>query len=214
MGYQIAIDGPASSGKSTIAKLVAKKMNLTYINTGSMYRAICYYIIKNELDLNNPTLDEELKKVEIDLDEDLVYLNGEEVSEIIRGHNVSNFVSEVAAIGFIREILVEQQREIASKKDVVMDGRDIGTVVLKDAKLKIFMIADVNERAKRRYKDNLEKGIPTDYDRLVEEIKNRDHFDANREIAPLKKAVDAIEVDTTEMTINEVVDYILSKIDK
>jgi len=214
MGYQIAIDGPASSGKSTIAKLVAKKMNLTYINTGSMYRAICYYIIKNELDLNNPTLEADLKKVEIDLDEDLVYLNGEEVSEIIRGHNVSNFVSEVAAVGFIREILVEQQREIASKKDVVMDGRDIGTVVLKDAKLKIFMIADVNERAKRRYKDNLEKGIPTDYDRLVEEIKNRDHFDANREIAPLKKAVDAIEVDTTEMTINEVVDYILSKIDK
>lgn len=212
MGYQIAIDGPASSGKSTIAKLVAKQMNFTYINTGSMYRAICHYILDNNLSLDDPKLEEIIKTVEIDLDGDNVFLNGEDVSEVIRGHQVTNNVSEVSKVAFIRAILVKMQQEIAAKKDVVMDGRDIGTVVLKEADLKIFMVADVIERANRRYKDNLEKGIPTDFDRLVKEIEERDYIDSNREISPLKQAEDAILLDTTKMSINEVADYIMNLI--
>ncbi len=214
MGYQIAIDGPASSGKSTIAKIVAKKMNYTYINTGSMYRAICYYIIKNSLSLKDENLKSIIKDVEIDLDGDLVYLNGEDVSDVIRGHEVTNNVSEVSKVSFIREILVKKQQEIAAKKDVVMDGRDIGTVVLTEADLKIFMIADVAERARRRYKDNQKKGIPTDFDRLVKEIEERDRIDSTREISPLKQADDAIKLDTTNMSIEEVSEFIIKRIEE
>jgi cytidylate kinase len=212
MGYQIAIDGPASSGKSTIAKLVAKELNYTYINTGAMYRAICYYILDNNLSLDDNRLEALIKTVDIDLDGDTVYLNGEDVSEVIRGHEVTNNVSAVSMISFIRQILVKKQQEIAAKRDVVMDGRDIGTVVLTDADLKIFMVADVIERAKRRYKDNMEKGIPTDFDRLVKEIEERDYIDSNREISPLKQADDAVLVDTTNMSIAEVAKYIKSLI--
>lgn len=214
MGYQVAIDGPASSGKSTIAKIVAKELNFTYINTGSMYRAVCYYIIKNNLSLDDENLESLVRNIELDLEGDDIFMDGEDVSEVIRGHQVTNQVSEVSKVKIIREILVEKQQKIASKKDVVMDGRDIGTVVLVDADLKVFMIADVIERAKRRYKDNMKKNIPTDFDRLVKEIEERDYIDSTRTLSPLKQAQDAILLDTTSMTIEEVSDFIIKEIKK
>ncbi|MDD7615741.1 MAG: (d)CMP kinase [bacterium] len=209
--YSIAIDGPSASGKSTVAKLVAKKLGFVYIDTGAMYRAFTYAVILNGL---NPENEEEasslVNKIDINFsDENKILLNGKDVSREIRDNLVANNVSFIASYKQIRLFLVDLQRKIASNKNVVMDGRDIGTYVLKDANLKIFQVASVEERSKRRYLENKEKGIDTTYEDCYKNITTRDYIDSHRAFCPLEPAKDSIEINTTEMTIDEVVDAIL-----
>ncbi|MCQ2797917.1 MAG: (d)CMP kinase [Bacilli bacterium] len=208
----IAIDGPAAAGKSTVAKLVAKALNYTYIDTGAMYRAVTYAVIKAGL---NPENEEEsvtvLPGMTIDLLEDgTVLCNGEDVSKVIRTPMVSSKVSYIAAMKPVRLALVDMQRAMSNSKCVVMDGRDIGTYVLPSAQVKIFQIASVECRAKRRYDENLSKGIPTTMEDVIEDVKKRDYIDSHRAFAPLKPAEDSVQLDTSELNIQEVVDAILA----
>lgn len=208
----IAIDGPAAAGKSTVAKIVAKKLGFIYIDTGAMYRAFTYAVIKAGLD---PKSEQEscsiINKVKIDLLENgKVICNGEDVTLPIREPLVSSNVSYIASYKDIRLALVEMQRKMAESKSVVMDGRDIGTYVLPSADVKIYQIASVETRAKRRYDENLLKGIPTSYEDVVNDVKNRDYIDSHRSFAPLKAACDAVTLDTSHLNIDEVVLEILS----
>ena len=207
--FIMAIDGPAGSGKSTIAKILAEKNNLTYLDTGAMYRMVALYFFENNVDLDN---DMEVKlnldKIKMDIEKDKFILNGKDVSKDIRTPRVSGLVSFVARIKRVREKLVELQREISRGKNVVLDGRDIGTVVFPNAPLKIFLIASQEERAKRRMKEYEEKGIKEDFEAVLANIKERDMIDSTRSEGPLKKANDAVEIDTSFMTIEEVTDEI------
>lgn len=207
----IAIDGPAGAGKSTVAKLVAGRLGYIYIDTGAMYRALTYKAIKNGIDLHNESqLNDLLLKTDISLSSDeKVFLDDEDVTKLIRTEEVTNSVSFVASHSLVRKKMLQRQQSMAKAKMTVMDGRDIGTAVLPDAEVKIFLSASVEERAKRRYEENLSKGFPADYERLKAEIALRDKRDSEREVAPLKKADDAIEIDTTLMSINDVVTTIL-----
>ncbi|MDO1605382.1 (d)CMP kinase [Lactobacillus sp. YT155] len=207
---QIAIDGPASAGKSTIAKLVAKQLNFIYCDTGAMYRAVTLMAKKNGVAYGDEKqIIELMKKYQINFknetDGQKVFLNDEDVSEQIRSVDITNNVSEVSALKQVREDLVKQQQQIASEKSVVMDGRDIGTTVLPNADVKIFMIASVHERAVRRFKEYEAKGVSVSLEKLETEIAERDYKDSHRLISPLKKADDAIELDTTGLSIDEVV---------
>ncbi|MCY8179045.1 (d)CMP kinase [Bacillus paralicheniformis] len=216
----IAIDGPAAAGKSTVAKIVAGKKSYIYIDTGAMYRAITYLALKKGVDLNDEAaLTALLKESAIDLTvslegEQKVYIAGEDVTEAIRTDDVSNQVSIVAKYAGIREEMTKRQQQLAEKGGVVMDGRDIGTHVLPNAEVKIFLLASVEERAKRRFEENLKKGYNVNYETLAEEIRRRDKLDSEREISPLKKADDALEIDTTSLTIDEVAEKILQVVDK
>lgn len=207
--FIVAIDGPAGSGKSTIAKLLAKRFNLTYLDTGAMYRMVALYFLNNNVDFNNI---EEIKKIlpliEIDITNEKFILNGEDVSSEIRTPRVTEKVSFAAKIKEVREKLVILQRKISFGKDVVLDGRDIGTVVFPNADLKIFLVASPEERAKRRVKDYAEKGIQEDYNKVIEDIRKRDYIDSHRKESPLKKAEDAIELDSSLMKIDETVDFL------
>jgi CMP/dCMP kinase len=207
----IAIDGPAGAGKSTVAKLVAEQLEFVYIDTGAMYRAITYKAIKNGVDLQKEQqLSDLLNVTKIELTTSAkVYLDGEDVTELIRSQEVTNSVSFVASHSMIRFEMLDRQREMAVNGGTVMDGRDIGTAVLPDAEVKVFLIATVEERARRRYEENLAKGFPTDFEQLKQEIALRDKRDSERETAPLKKAEDAVEIDTTKLSITEVVTSIL-----
>ena len=217
---QIAIDGPASSGKSTVAKIIAKDFDYTYLDTGAMYRAATYLALKNDLSA------EKWSEIVALLDtypvsfgrdkngEQLVFVGDVDVTHPIRENEVTNNVSWVSAIPEVREKLVDLQREIASQGGIVMDGRDIGTVVLPHAELKIFLVASVEERAERRYKENREKGIPTNLETLKKEIAERDYKDSHRAVSPLKPAADAIHFDTTGVGISEVVAFIEEKAKK
>lgn len=211
---QIAIDGPAGAGKSTIAKIVAEKLLFTYIDTGAMYRAVTYKAIQSNIQLNDSSkIEEMLNATTIELTPSeqgqLVFVDGENVSEAIRSNEVTSNVSEVAAHANIREILVAMQKELAAAGGIVMDGRDIGTHVLKEAELKVFMSATVEERAKRRQLDNERRGIDSTLEGLMEDIERRDKFDSEREASPLVQASDAIYLDTTELTIQQAVEEIL-----
>ena len=216
----IAIDGPAAAGKSTVAKIVAGKKSYIYIDTGAMYRAITYLALKEGVDLNDEVaLTALLKESAIDLTvspegEQKVYIAGEDVTEAIRTDDVSNQVSIVAKHAGIREEMTKRQQQLAEKGGVVMDGRDIGTHVLPNAEVKIFLLASVEERAKRRFEENVKKGYNVNYETLAEEIRRRDKLDSEREISPLKKADDALEIDTTSLTIDEVAEKILQVVDK
>ena len=211
---QIAIDGPASSGKSTVAKIIAKEFGYTYLDTGAMYRAATYIALKHQL--NEDNVEQLLGLLEqhpisfgrSEAGEQLVFVGDVDITHPIRENEVTNRVSTIAAIPVIREKLVALQQEIAQKGGIVMDGRDIGTVVLPQAELKVFLVASVDERAKRRYKENMAKGMETDLEKLKEEIAARDYKDSHRETSPLKQAEDAIYFDTTGLTIEEVVDKI------
>ena len=211
---QIAIDGPASSGKSTVAKIIAKEFGYTYLDTGAMYRAATYIALKHQL--NEDNVEQLLGLLEqhpisfgrSEAGEQLVFVGDVDITHPIRENEVTNRVSTIAAIPVIREKLVALQQEIAQKGGIVMDGRDIGTVVLPQAEVKVFLVASVDERAKRRYKENMAKGIETDLEKLKEEIAARDYKDSLRETSPLKQAEDAIYLDTTGLTIEEVVDKI------
>ncbi|MBQ7995579.1 MAG: (d)CMP kinase [Bacilli bacterium] len=210
----IAIDGPAAAGKSTVAKLVAKALNMTYIDTGAMYRAVTWATINAGLD---PKKEEDAKTLlpglKIDLMEDgRVFCNGNDVTKIIREPIVSGNVSYIAAMKSVRLALIDMQRELAKSKSVVMDGRDIGSYVLPDAEVKIFQIASVETRAQRRFIENQSKGIDTTYEEVEEEVRKRDYIDSHRDFDPLVAAEDSIEIDTSFMTIQEVVDAILKVI--
>lgn len=212
--YQIAIDGPASAGKSTVAKIVAKDLQYVYCDTGAMYRVVTLKAIQNGIDLNDETkISEMLNDTDIRFEPgepvQKVFLDGNEVTEDIRQTNVTNSVSTIAAQKEVREVLTNWQRDLAKNGGIVMDGRDIGSAVLPNAEVKIFLIASVQERAERRYKENIAKGMETDLEQLKKEIEIRDHKDSTRKISPLTKASDAIEVDTTSMSIQDVVNEIL-----
>ncbi|EHL69951.1 cytidylate kinase [Bacillus sp. 7_6_55CFAA_CT2] len=211
----IAIDGPAAAGKSTVAKVVAKELSYVYIDTGAMYRTLTYAALQQKVDIENEEqLMEVVKNVNIEFQQgentQLVFLNGQDVSEVIRTPDVTNRVSIVAKHRLVREEMVRRQQELAKKGGVVMDGRDIGTHVLPDAEVKIFMLASVEERAERRHLENLNKGFDSNLEQLKEEIAQRDKLDSEREVSPLKKADDALELDTTSLSIEEVVQKIMS----
>ena len=214
---QIAIDGPPSSGKSTVAKIIAKDFGYTYLDTGAMYRAATYIALNNQVSPEESSrLLELLEQYPIsfgraETGEQLVFVGDVDVTNPIRENEVTNAVSAFAAIPAIREKLVALQQEIAQQGGIVMDGRDIGTVVLPQAELKIFLVASVDERAERRYKENLSKGIETGLETLKEEIAARDYKDSHRETSPLKQADDAIYLDTTGLSILEVVEKIKSE---
>ena len=206
----IAIDGPAGSGKGTIASLVSKKLNLVNIDTGATYRCVALEMLKEGVSLEETDKIIEISKnVDINLTEDSrVFLNKEEVTDRIREKDVTKIVSQVSSIEKVRENLVALQRNMAKGKNVIMEGRDIGTNVFPNANVKIYLDATPEERARRRYLQNKENGIEMPYEEILESVKNRDFIDSTREIAPLKKADDAIYVDSSNMTIDEVVERI------
>lgn len=211
---QIAIDGPAGAGKSTIAKIVAENLSFTYIDTGAMYRAVTHKALEQNINLDDAVaLEEMLRNTNITLQPSqngqLVFVDNINVSDAIRSNEVTANVSQVAAHANIREILVAMQQQLAANGGVVMDGRDIATHVLKDAELKIFMSASVEERARRRFLDNEQRGIQSSIEQLKEEIALRDKLDSEREASPLIQAEDALFLDTTKMTIEEAADAIL-----
>lgn len=212
---QIAIDGPAGAGKSTIAKIVAENLGFTYIDTGAMYRAVTYKAMLENIHLSDAkSLEKLVLNTSIILKPSpsgqLVFVDGEDVSQLIRSNEVTANVSQVAAHSNIREILVAKQQQLAINGGVVMDGRDIATHVLKDAELKIFMSASVEERARRRFIDNEKRGIPSTIEKLQEEIAKRDKLDSEREASPLIQAEDAIYLDTTHLSIEEAANEILT----
>lgn len=206
----IAIDGPAGSGKGTAAKLVSERLNFVNIDTGAMYRCVALKMTENNVGLEDyEKIHEILNSIEIDFEGPKVLLNGRDVSKEIRTVEISNFVSPVSAIGFIREKMVDLQRKLGAGKSVVMEGRDIGTVVFPNADLKIYLDATPEERARRRVAQNTENNIESNYEQILKDIIERDKRDSTREISPLKKADDAIVVDSTNLTIEEVVSTII-----
>ncbi|MGL5207668.1 MULTISPECIES: (d)CMP kinase [Cetobacterium] len=207
--YIIALDGPAGSGKSTIAKVIAKNFGLTYLDTGAMYRMVALYILENNIDFNNVAdVENILNNIKVDIIDDKFILNDKDVSLEIRTPEVTKIVSPVSAIKAVRVKLVDLQREISKGKKVILDGRDIGTVVFPNADLKVFLVASPEERAKRRVKDYASKGITEDFETVLKDILERDHTDSTRKESPLKKAEDAIEVDTSFLNIEESVQAI------
>ncbi|EOU1723729.1 (d)CMP kinase [Clostridium perfringens] len=211
----VAIDGPAGAGKSTIAKIIGEKFNLMYINTGSMYRAVTLKALENNISA------EEVDKLLVMIDgmdmhfeNDELILNGENINSLITMPNISKNVSAYASIREVRGRLVNLMRKMALKYSVIMDGRDIGTVVLKDANFKFFLTASPEERADRRYKELMGKGVEVNYDEILQDIIKRDYLDSNREVDPLRKAEDAIEIDTTGIGIMGVVEKISSYMEK
>ncbi|MBD3110373.1 (d)CMP kinase [Bacillus sp. AGMB 02131] len=215
----VAIDGPAAAGKSTVAKIVAEQFAYIYIDTGAMYRALTLKALTNHINIESEDeLYDLLLNSEIVLkpssNGQLVFLDGIDVTEAIRSSEVTNSVSAVAKHASVRKEMVRIQQELAGNGGIVMDGRDIGTHVLPHAELKVFLIASVDERAKRRHTENLAKGFPSDLETLKQEIADRDRYDSEREVAPLKKAEDAIEIDTTSLNINQVAERIISLINE
>ncbi|KMT21386.1 (d)CMP kinase [Clostridium cylindrosporum] len=209
----VAVDGPAGAGKSTICKLVANKLNLEYIDTGAMYRALTLKVLNKNINVNSV---EEIMNIlgntKIDLINRSVFLDGKDVSDEIRTPYVSENVSSIAKISEVRDVLVKMQRDMANEKNVIMDGRDIGSRVLKNATLKIFLTASVEERAERRYKEFKNKGILVSLEEVIRDIEERDRVDSTREVTPLKRAEDAVLVDTTGKSIDDVVEEIIALI--
>ena len=215
MSYKIAIDGPSAAGKSTISKLLSKELGYVYIDTGALYRAVALYLIRNNI---SPDNEEDIKKVINDINVDLKYdngeqlvlLNGENVNMYLRTNEISQAASKSSVFKSVRDRLLSLQRKIAEENSCVMDGRDIASKVLPDANLKIFLTASVDSRAKRRYDENLSKGIICDLQEMKKEIEERDYRDTHRENDPLVQVEDAKYIDSTDMTIDEVLDKILS----
>lgn len=211
MSLIVAIDGPAGSGKGTITQKVGEKLGLINIDTGAMFRCVTLNIIQEKVSLDEEEkIKEILRNIEIDLKEnEEVFLNGRDVSKTIREEEVTKMVSPVSVIPMVREKMLTLQRKMAEGKNIIMEGRDIGTVVFPNADVKIYLDASPEERARRRVKQNQEKGIDSTYEEVLRNIMDRDQRDLNREIAPLKQAEDAIYIDTSNMTIDEVVDKIV-----
>lgn len=216
---KIAIDGPAGAGKSSIAKLVAKKLSFVYVDTGAMFRTVAYYFLSQGKDPSDTEMvTEECEKISISIEykdgAQHIFLDGTDVSTEIRQEEVGKNASVVAKNQAVRNRLLALQRQMAEKQDVIMDGRDIGTVVLSDAQVKIYLTASASVRAERRYKELVEKGETCNLKKIEEDIIARDEQDMNREIAPLKQAEDAVLVDSSYMTIEEVVDKIIEIVEK
>ena len=209
----IAIDGPAGSGKSTTSKLVANRLGISHLDTGSMYRAITAYFIKNSYSLDSIDVSSVMDSIDLEIsdssDRESVFLNGEDVTDRLRSNEVSKLVSDISSVKEVRAKMVRIQRRISSNKSIVIDGRDIGTVVFPDAKFKFFITASIDSRAKRRFDELQESDSNVTLEQIEEEIKSRDHFDTTRDNSPLKKAEDAITIDTTHLSISEQVNMIL-----
>ena len=207
MNKIVAIDGPAGSGKGTVAKILSDKCNLLYIDTGAMYRAVAYKILKEGININEEDKIVELaKNSKIEFIDGKTYLDGVDISKEIRTMEVTKIVSPVSSIVKLREILVDLQRKMAENSDVIMEGRDITTVVFPSATYKFYLDADVEARAKRRYKENMEKGIESSFEEILENIKKRDYNDMHKEVGSLTRTEDAHYIDSTNMTIDEVVE--------
>ena len=218
----IAIDGHSSCGKSTMAKQLAKQLGYIYVDTGAMYRAVTLYAMRNGLITEDNNVDSDglrnrMPQIAISFKFNETtgrpdtYLNGERVEDEIRGIEVSNHVSPVAAIPFVRRAMVDMQREMGKEKGIVMDGRDIGTTVFPDAELKVFVTASAEVRAKRRYDELSQKGMPADYEEILKNVQERDYIDSHREVSPLRPAEDAVILDNSDMTIPEQQEWLLSK---
>jgi cytidylate kinase len=210
----IAIDGPASAGKSTVSKILSKKLGFLYLDTGALYRAVAFYFVSNNLDYNNSSiLEKGLKNIELKLefkDEcQRIILCLQDVTDNIRTDKISSLASDISSIDSVRKFLLNFQRDFAKKNNTIMDGRDIGTIVLPTADIKIFLTASLEARAKRRYLEHQNKGYKDNYQEILESIKQRDYNDSHRQIAPLVPARDAVIVDTTEYTLDEAVNAIL-----
>ncbi len=207
MNKIVAIDGPAGSGKGTVAKILSDKCNLLYIDTGAMYRAVAYKILREGIDISEEDKIVELaKNSKIEFIDGKTYLDGKDISKEIRTMEVTKIVSPVSSIVKLREILVDLQRKMAENSDVIMEGRDITTVVFPNATYKFYLDADVEERAKRRYKENKEKGIDSSFEEILENIKKRDYNDMHKEVGSLTRTEDSHYIDSTNMTIEEVVE--------
>lgn len=214
MDFNIAIDGPAGSGKSTIANILANKYNLMYINTGAMYRAVTLFAKENNIrPEDTKKLSQLINDLQMHFEKEKLIVNGEEVNDKITMPEISNSVSDYAKVQIVRELLVEAQKKLGKEYNVIMDGRDIGTNVLTDAKYKFFLTANPEERAKRRYLELTNKGIEVKLEDILNDIIKRDLIDSTREISPLKKADDAIEIDTSKLNIDDVVNYICEYIE-
>jgi len=212
--YTIAVDGPVGAGKSTLARLVAKKLNIVYVDTGAMYRAVGLHMLRNGVDLADRTgVLALLPEVELDVKivdgVQQIFLNGEDVSGLIRTPEISMAASNVSKIAEVREKLVDLQRKLAQRVSVIMDGRDIGTVVLPNASTKIYLTASIDVRATRRYKELIAKGQDVSYDDVKADIIKRDDNDMNRDVSPLRPADDSVTLDTSDMTLDEAVDAII-----
>lgn len=216
----IAIDGFSSCGKSTMAKTLARNLGYVYVDTGAMYRAVTLFALRHNLFVSDDTVDENalaaaMKDIDISFKVDEssghpdTILNGENVETHIRSMSVSTHVSRIAAIDFVRDALVEQQRRMGESKGVVMDGRDIGTVVFPNAELKIFVTASADVRAQRRFDELCAKGVEADFDKILQNVKQRDHIDTHRAVSPLRRAADAVELDNSRMTINQQNEWLL-----
>ena len=214
MSFNIAIDGPAGAGKSTIARSAARNLGFLYVDTGAMFRAIALYLLRNEVDIQNTesllkALDEISIRIVYSDGEQQIILNDENVTAYLRDEKVGNMASLSSAHPKVREKLLQLQRDLAKENDVIMDGRDIGTVVLPNADVKIYLTASVEERAKRRYLELINKGQDADLEKIKEDIRTRDYQDMNRTTAPLRQADDAVVIDSSSMTITEVMDKII-----
>lgn len=216
MKINIAIDGPSAAGKSTISKLLAKELGYAHLDTGAMYRCVGYYAKLKQIDeQDEQALAEMIHDMQITFDSmGHVFINQQDVSQEIRTNEMSMRASAVSAHPMVRELLVAMQQELAKEKGYILDGRDIGTVVLPDAEVKIYMVASVEARAKRRFKEYTEKHIEADYDEIFQDIEKRDYQDMNRKTSPLRKADDALEIDTSDMSIESVVSAIRNLIQK
>ena len=210
---QIAIDGPAGSGKSTVAKIIAQKLNITYLDTGAMYRAVTFQALKESLDLNDSaSLKALVDQIVLEISLDEIKVNGVDCTDAIRTPEVTQNVSYVAKDAYVREKMVDLQQKIAGNQSVVMDGRDIASHVLPNAKFKYFLVASSEERAKRRIVDLKAKGFDVSLQEMIEDIEARDKIDQEREAAPLKQAPDAVLIDTTKLTIDQVVAKIINDV--
>ncbi|CBK74546.1 cytidylate kinase [Butyrivibrio fibrisolvens 16/4] len=219
MAMNVAIDGPAGAGKSTIAKAIAKKLGYVYVDTGAMYRAMALYFLRSNISKDDEAtissvVDDISVSIKYEDGAQHVILNGEDVTGLIRTEEVGNMASATSVYGPVRTKLVALQQELAKTTDVIMDGRDIGTVVLPNADVKVFLTASVECRAKRRYDELVGKGLEADFDKIAKDIEERDYRDSHREISPLKQAEDATLVDSSDMTIDEVVDAIIKLCNK
>lgn len=213
--FIVALDGPAGSGKSTIAKKIAKRYRLTYLDTGAMYRMITLYFLENKVKwTEEKACLQALREVELDMEEGKFYLNGKDVSEEIRSPRVSSQVSEISALKAVREQLVRLQREVSKGKRIILDGRDIGTVVFPDANLKIYLVASPEERARRRYLEYQKKEEEISFEEVLASIQRRDEMDSNRKESPLRKAEDAIEIDSSLMQVEDVVEKVATYINQ